>query len=85
MSADSEKWKNYEERKRKQEEEAFQRAQERYRIENESDKKFGRWLFIGFVAYLVIGLKMCESDNPYGEGCYDADPTQWVDVYCEGE
>ena len=84
-TSDAQKWADYEERKRKAEEDSFRRAQERYAAEAESDRKFGRYLFWGLIAYLVIGLTMCESDNPYGEGCYDADPTQWVDVYCEGE
>lgn len=58
---------------------------EKWRQEFESDKKFGRYLFWGFVAYLVVGLTMCDTESPYGRGCYDADPTQYVDVYCENE
>ena len=52
--------------------------------EIKSEKKFARWFYILFFGYIIIGLKMCGSgDSGYGPGCYDADPTQYVDVYCD--
>lgn len=47
------------------------------------DDKYIKIIF----AIIIIGILFfafnSETDNPYGEGCYDADPTQYVDVICE--
>lgn len=68
-------------------EEAYQvrkAAREAKRLEMEiADKKLDKYLFWGFVAWLVIGLAMCDNSSPYGPGCYDADPTYYEDVVCE--
>lgn len=39
------------------------------------------WVIIAI--WFTVGLFACESENPYGPGCYDADPTQYVDVICD--
>ena len=86
MTTDDKDYKKlYEESKRAEIEREKQLAwDEKCRKEVESDKKFGRWFTIAFFAYIIIGLKMCgPAESEYGPGCYDADPTQYVDVYCE--
>jgi hypothetical protein len=55
----------------------------KWQKEIESEKRFSRWFFALFFGFLAIGLFACEPSNEYGPGCYDADPTQYVDVYCE--
>lgn len=56
----------------------------KWRKEAAEEKKFARWFYILFFGYIIIGLYACgPSDSEYGPGCYDADPTQYVDVYCE--
>lgn len=79
------RYEEYLERQKQQEAESFQRAQERYEEERRSDQKFNRYLIIGLIVWLVIGIYACDNENPYGEGCYDADPTQYVEVECFGE
>jgi hypothetical protein len=85
MTEDINYKKLYEEAKEAEEEREKRLAwDEKCRKEVESDRKFGRWFTIAFFAYIIIGLKMCgPGDSGYGPGCYDADPTQYVDVYCE--
>jgi hypothetical protein len=48
-----------------------------------ADKKLNKYLLWGFIAWLVIGLTMCDSGSAYGPGCYDADPTYYEDIICE--
>lgn len=55
----------------------------KWQKEIDDEKRFNRWFYVIFFAWLAIGLYACDSENPYGEGCYDADPTQYVDVYCD--
>lgn len=76
----------YEETKEAEEEREKRLAIEaRWKKEVDDEKKFTRWFFIIFFAYIIIGLKMCgPAESEYGPGCYDADPTpQGVDVYCD--
>lgn len=75
----------YEEAKEAEKEREKRLATEaRWAEEIKSEKKFARWFYILFFGYIIIGLKMCGSgDSGYGHGCYDADPTQYVDVYCD--
>lgn len=58
-------------------------VEEKWRKEVEEERKFKTWFYIIFFGWLAIGLFACEGDSGYGPGCYDADPTQYVDVYCE--
>jgi hypothetical protein len=75
----------YEEAKEAEEEREKRLATEaRWKKEIDDERKFTRWFFIIFFGYIIIGLYACgPSDSGYGPGCYDADPTQYVDVYCE--
>lgn len=55
----------------------------KWQEEQRQERNFARWFYIIFFGWLAIGLFACEGDSGYGPGCYDADPTQYVDVYCE--
>lgn len=47
------------------------------------DDKFPPLLWVLLAIWFVVGMYACESESPYGPGCYDADPTQYVDVICD--
>lgn len=40
-------------------------------------------IIIAFVILILLVMAGSDDGSTYGPGCYDADPTQWVDVVCE--
>lgn len=40
-------------------------------------------IIIAFVIILFLLMAGHDDSEPYGPGCYDVDPTPWVDVFCE--
>ena len=62
--------------------------EDKWRKELESDRKFGRILFVIFViiiAWVVIDARTSppSSDYPPDMFCYDAGPTYYTDIVCE--
>ena len=62
--------------------------EEKWRKEDEDDRRFGRIVFIVMaiiIAWVIYDARTSppSKDYPPGEFCYDADPTYYTDIICE--
>jgi hypothetical protein len=48
-----------------------------------NDKDYS-WIIVLIIFALIFWAASSDGgSSPYGPGCYDVDPTQYVDVVCE--